>query len=409
MNMPLPGRVKKLKDLYSQYDSVKKWMSGVLFGKKKEEISVATQEGRYWAINKFCNWSRKDADELARMRPEEIEELLKLYWQEHNQHPASARHVIMTLKPFFRHNHIPIEIGSMPYRAEKRVIPTREDVKKMCAVSDLRNRVVIIVLFQSIVRVGTLVRFKYRHIKEDFEAGRIPLCIRLDKEAMKGRVKVRHRRYGPYLGRDAYEALKSYLEVRKRGTQKIEPEIITDESPLIRKKSEPEPVLEWTIRDIVKRAGHKVGLDGVTPHDLRRAGETALEEAVFEGIAGQGTLPRNWIAHITGHVPREAQGKHYSWPSQEKVLEAYQRAEPFLSVNSATTIEGKFIENKNNNHGSGLHNDHLPTQPDYKQYDVEITPLKSKLIERMEEGWDFIKELSTGEYILRRKNGCGIN
>ena len=409
----LPRWAKKLKTKYDKYESVRIWMDGVLFGKKQEKISVATQAGRYWGIKFFCQWSEKTPDELVKLDPYKIEELLKTYWKGHSEHPASAKNVIDIMKTFFENNRVVIIIPRVGNDCGEQIrrTPSREEVKEAVRVSDLRGKVIIIVLFQSSVRVDTLARSKYKHIKEDFEACRIPMRIKLDKDAKKGKVKVRHRRYGPYLGRDSYYFLKSYFEARRNGTEKIEPETITDESPLIRKKSKAEPVTSCVIRDIVKRSFRKAGYEDITPHALRRADETSLEDAIFEGAVGPAQAPKNWIAHITGHVPREAQGKHYSWPKPEKVMEAYRRAEPFLSVLSpnesapnkmATRTGARNMAAVSVCEGGDCSE---PTQSQCRPYKVVITNQKSELIERMEMGWELIKETSNNEYILRKRNG----
>ena len=408
----LPRWAKKLKTKYDTYKSVRIWMDGVLFGKKTEKISVATQSGRYWGINKFCRWSEKTPDELVKLDPHKIEELLKTYWKEHSEHPASAKNVIDIMKTFFEHNHVVIRIPPMDNDSGEQITrtPSIEEVKEVIRVSDLRGKVIITILLQSSIRVDTLARAKYKHIKEDFKAGRIPMRMDLDEEAKMGKVKVRHRRYGPYLGRDSHYFLKSYFEARRNGTEKIAPETITDESPLIRKKSKAEPVTSSVIRDIVKRMFRRAGYEGITPHALRRAHETALEDAIFEGAVGPAHTPKNWIAHITGHVPREAQGKHYSWPKPEKVMEAYRRAEPFLSVLSPKLAFNKIGSRTGAQNVAAVSvckrtDRSEPPQLAPKPYKVVMTNRKRQLIEKMEEGWELIKELSNGEYILRKRNG----
>ncbi len=409
----LPRWAKKLKTEYDKHDSVRIWMDGVLFGKKPERVSVATQSRRYWCINNFCQWSKKTPDELIKLDPYEIEELLKTYWKEHSEHAASAKTVTDKMKTFFEHNRIVViipRIGS--YSGERiRRTPSQEEIKEAVRVSDLRGKVTITVLYQSSMRVDELPRLKIKHIKEDFEAGRIPIRINFDEEVKKGKVKLRHRKYGPYLGRDSYYLLKTYFEARRNGTEKIEPETITDESPLIRKKSKAEPVTSCVLRDIVKRSFRKAGYEGNTPHSLRRACETALEDAIFEGAVGIAQAPKNWIAYITGHVPREAQGKHYSGPKPEKVMEAYRRAEPFLSVLSPNEAAPNKIATRtvvrNMATVSVCEGGHCsePPQSQCRPYEVVITNQKSELIERMEMGWELVKETSNNEYILRKRNG----
>jgi hypothetical protein len=61
------------------------------------------------------------------------------------------------------------------------------------------------------MRPDTLVRLKYRNIKEDYEAGRIPMKVELDAEIMKCRVEG----HFSFIGEDAVNALKSYLGKRQ--------------------------------------------------------------------------------------------------------------------------------------------------------------------------------------------------
>ncbi|MFH0896810.1 MAG: hypothetical protein V1850_02020 [Candidatus Bathyarchaeota archaeon] len=86
--------------------------------------------------------------------------------------------------------------------------------------------------------IGTLVKLQYRHVKKDLEEGRIPVHIHVEAEITKGK----YSDYDTFIGTEAVEYLKAYLEARRIGNEKPEgnhirgmpPEEITDASPLIR-------------------------------------------------------------------------------------------------------------------------------------------------------------------------------
>ena len=64
------------------------------------------------------------------------------------------------------------------------------------------------------------------------------------------------------------------------------------------------------------------GLCPLRPHALRKRVQTILEKKV----------PLNWVDHMLGHIPRGAQGKAYSRPSQDELYEAYLSCLPELEI-----------------------------------------------------------------------------
>jgi hypothetical protein len=82
-----------------------------------------------------------------------------------------------------------------------------------------------------VFREGTLTKLKYSHVKEDLERGLIPLHIRVEIEITKGKYAA----YDSFLGVEAVEYLKLYLDSRRKGSPdgKIPPEEIAEDSPLI--------------------------------------------------------------------------------------------------------------------------------------------------------------------------------
>ena len=64
-------------------------------------------------------------------------------------------------------------------------------------------------------REGTFVKLKYRHVKEDLEANRIPIHIHVEAEITKGK----YHDYDTFLNAEASYLLKIYIEERRRGNR----------------------------------------------------------------------------------------------------------------------------------------------------------------------------------------------
>jgi integrase len=108
--------------------------------------------------------------------------------------------------------------------------PTPEELQKILDIADLRERVIIALLAYGGFREGTLIKLKYGHVRRDIENGIIPLHIHVEAEITKGK----YHDYHTFLGQEAVNYLKLYLQLRRKGTDKIPPENINDDSPLIK-------------------------------------------------------------------------------------------------------------------------------------------------------------------------------
>ncbi|HDD68886.1 MAG TPA: site-specific integrase [Candidatus Korarchaeota archaeon] len=144
--------------------------------------------------------------------------------------------------------------------------------------------------------MGTLVKLKYKHVKEDLEAGRVPVHIHVEAEITKGK----YCDYDTFINEEAAHYLKLYLEQRRKGTRRIPPEEIKDESPLFRTyEREVRPIspktAEWVLRETMRRAGlsmKKGKRCEVRVHSLRKFFRTQM--------AALG-VPSDYIEYMMGH------------------------------------------------------------------------------------------------------------
>lgn len=176
--------------------------------------------------------------------------------------------------------------------------PTPEELQKIIEIADLRGKVIVSMLALGGFRIGTLAKLKYRHVKHDLEKGITPIHIHVEAAITKGK----YHDYDTFVGAEAVEYLKLYFEQRRKGTEKIPPENITDESPLIRAYSkEVKPLTEKQISRIVHELYLRAGLCsrvGKSRYDLRAH---SLRKYFRTQLAALG-LPSDYIEYMMGHT-----------------------------------------------------------------------------------------------------------
>ena len=191
-----------------------------------------------------------------------------------------------TLRSLYRVNGVDIKL---PYALSRRSVrrdraPKLEELGRLVDVADLREKVIISLLALGGFREGTLVRLQYRHVRHDLENGIMPIHVHVESEITKGK----YHDYDTFLGAEAAEYLKLYMEKRTQGSPdgKIPPETLDDRSPLVRDAQSiaPKPIGEKQIYKLVHGVYHKAGLLNKTEnggydlrvHSLRKYFKTQL-------------------------------------------------------------------------------------------------------------------------------------
>lgn len=176
--------------------------------------------------------------------------------------PSRTANYVKAIRSLYRVNGIEIRL---PYSLSRRSVrkdraPKPEELQRLLDVGDLREKVIISMLALGAFREGTLVRLRYRHVKEDLERGIIPLHIHIESEITKGK----YHDYDTFLGPEAVEALKAYLNARRRGLidRRIPREEISDESPLVRdhQRAEARPIGERQLYKLIHSLYTRLGL-----------------------------------------------------------------------------------------------------------------------------------------------------
>jgi len=144
--------------------------------------------------------------------------------------------------------------------------------------------------------------------------------IGLEDFEMKGKGKGRYAgvEQHTFLTPEARRLLMDYLKYRQR-----QGEVLTPESPLfvnkMKRNGDYSAITEQTVFRAFYNASKHSGVH-FTAHDMRRFGQTQLEEA---------GLQPNWIRKIVGHKIGGEESP-YSRPNLEKLREGYRKALPRL-------------------------------------------------------------------------------
>jgi len=210
-----------------------------------------------------------------------------------------AKHI----KTFYKINGVEVKL---PYALSRRVVykdraPKPEELQRLLDVADLREKVIISMLALGGLREGTLVRLRYHHVKECLEKGIIPLHLHVESEITKGK----YADYDTFLGEEAVEYLRLYLEARRQGNihPEIPPEEISNDSPLIRDEmyEVPRSIGEKQVRKLIHGLYFKAGLlkqnngsrYALCVHSLRKFFKTQL---MALGIQS------DYIEYMMGHI-----------------------------------------------------------------------------------------------------------
>ena len=262
------------------------------------------------AVKNFSKYLGRSPDELI-MEASESPETLSRHMKALEEHllllksrgvsPSYIELHLKGLKAFYRSNGLELGI-KIPIRNDPKYYyraPTPDEIQRILEYADLREKAIISMLALGGFRLSTLVHLRYRHVKHDLEAGIIPVHIHVEAEITKGK----YASYDTFIGNEAVEYLKLYLEQRRRRG-----EIISDDSPLIAAKRPPfKPLTEQQVYLLLHRLYAKAGVlrecHGSYPskfgkrYDLR---VHSLRKFFRTQLTARG-VPAEYVEYMMGH------------------------------------------------------------------------------------------------------------
>lgn len=288
-------------DWCMRFKSGKRWLKRI---RADHTGSFYTMRDYAIALKAFCDWVGKTPDGLVAEPTEVIEERLRdfqLYLQDER---GLSRSTVVTkyhapLKSFFKYNGKPLSLPTPQYVQKRRLPHTLEEIRKLMMVANVRERAIIAVLKDSGMSREDLVALKCGDLKE--------LQTREDAVHIRAVRRKRQLSYDTFIGRNAIEHLKAYLDLRRRRGEQL-----TDDSPLFVTVSG-KPLAPENISVMFSRLSKKVGFK-TSPHRLRRFFES------YVGLKAPSFLVKLWMGHSLG-IERS-----YFIPPVEKQREAYLNA-----------------------------------------------------------------------------------
>ena len=247
-------------------------------------------------------------------------------------------------------------------QANRKIIMRPKDIKALLNVmKSNREKAMTLVMFQSGMDISTTLSLTYGHIKQEYEAKKMPMVLHVRRV----KTSVAHR---TCLGRDAVEAIRAYLTERtslrwecghcgsswgvkrlscpfckKKGVTdhiiKEYREELTTESYLFIPQSQNRKMAESNFEQRFRRYGLLANL--VTEEQLKKADMNparphALRSA-FSSIMGLQGMDRDFIEYFVGHkVPYRGA---YLGMSDDELREFYHKYEQHISVTEIRELE----------------------------------------------------------------------
>jgi len=314
-----PG--SRVYDYLLRFPCVADWIDGY--------ESSYTRDQFLRTLHLFVERTGLNPDELLRLGADEVRRRLVRVSREirdEGKH-AWALALIKSVKSFCKYHGVEIKLrrGERIHARRKRIgveiIPNADQVYKMAEhARTLRDRAIILCLWQSGVRVGCLVKWRFGMVRDQLfpPDGKIRVPVRL-KITENEETKIRNNDMGYYytfLAREAAEALKEYLQWRMdRG------EVLTDESPIFVTHSPTvrgTPLKPASVREILKYCAKRAGLnpEGIWPHCLRKA---------FRKVLNNSNLDEDTKEALMGHKLPGSRGSYFDYHDVDEVEQKYMR------------------------------------------------------------------------------------
>ena len=286
-------------------ESVKRWIANL----KKKAGWRTTVPSFLRTLYKFTEYSGKSPNELIAIAStakklaqlEEltsatpvITELVQGFMNEllSSNRRESARHVRTCLTSFFKANGISLELKSIPRVPKKEeIILSKEQIYAMADhAGSLRNRAIILCMYQSGLGVTALRNLNYGHLKKQLEKNRIPMRIRITSRIRR---KVSQVPFYAFFGVETCDSLKAYINERNRKIQKMrEKEAnvreLTTNSPLFASEGKNVPfgdrMAVSSLWRVVKDSAERASLEKekIKPNSLTKAFKAELNRSPID-------------------------------------------------------------------------------------------------------------------------------
>jgi len=375
------------------------------------------------AIYTFCQWIGKNPDQLITERKQELKDTeteknteqkvtdfcLMLEHERNTTKTTLVTKYFAPIKSFYKHNDLPLKLRTPKHIMRRREPHSTEEIKKLMMIANVREKAIIMILKDSGMSREDVVKLTYSDIKNEIETEQQAIHIRAirQKQAIQ---------YDTFIGNNAIDHLKSYIDYRKRMGEQI-----NDDSPLLATLSG-KPLTPENLSLIFIRLGKKAGFK-TSPHRLRKYFESHL------GLSCPSMLVNYWLGHSLGVEssyflpPIEKQRQKYAevykeidvlktaesdFDRRKQSLKDMVRFLPFsesdktaiiTAIDHATTIKELNGIVKQKKYGMGL----VLAPPKKKTDDCQKLIDPQELDAHLKEGWKYISEIN-GKIVVEKNN-----
>ncbi|AGK61399.1 Site-specific recombinase XerD [Archaeoglobus sulfaticallidus PM70-1] len=331
-----------------QFEEVEKWLNNVKGGSKPTYRAGLTLFCQWCGLNpaQLLDEAEEDRKKSRRERGKPEARLMEFYNYLINEKKVAKKTATLyftAVRSFYKWNGFPLNVKTpkaAPKKENRKAVITPEIVKKLVDhASTLRDRAIILFLFQGGFDVSTLCSLNYGDVKNELEAEKIPMMIHVVRE--KEEVE-----YFTFVGRDAVEVLKAYLNDRRAKGEELKydtPLFIKDKA----KRRKGERISPHHIQNMLRETAIKAGLitkeemdkvdfNPYRPHALRAAFSSILRLNGFDPVL---------VDFMMGHsIPYNGA---YLIPPPEKVRQMYAEVEAQLSISTAVKDVSEIEEKLN--------------------------------------------------------------
>ncbi len=250
---------------------------------------------------------------------------------------TKAKNFLAALKSFYRNKDgetLPFDSrrGGKHYIPKRRIkaaqeyVPSKSEMYQIIdAATTARDRAVLLVLFQSGIRVNALSSLRYKHVKDQlYPETKIPLTLKITDEIDSKLRGYDMPFYYTFLQGEAVEALKTYCSSSHRGD-------LGDGNEYLFHSKLGNPLGEHAVWEIVKRCVKRAGLpvSGIWTHTIRKA---------FKHVLRRSILDHDLSEALMGH---RLPGSQENYFSRNKPVEL---AREFMKANFGRTTPKSRIE-----------------------------------------------------------------
>jgi len=303
--------MKKYEEWMNQHPKVKAWLKN-----RPQNTRRAFAE----RLKDFCSSMNLEPEEWRHMDKFEARDLAWKFVQPLIEKQSSmARQAMVALKSWYRNLNgemLPFDSGrggkhNIRYIQKKAVyekIPNKGEVYRIVDMaSSLRDKAILLTLFQSGMRVNALIKLRYGHIKDQLDKDIITLKITRDLD-----IKLRGSNvpfYITFVNGEGATTLRQYCKLRHKDG--------TADAPLFYTKTGKFVTSEW-VRQIVKMCVGRAGFNPKTmwTHSLRKS---------FRKVVRQAPIDDDDKEQLMGHVIKGSRQAYFDRKDVDLIRKAYQK------------------------------------------------------------------------------------